>query len=142
MSLKLKVKIKNILYIIDILILICQILLLGLIICFSIIADNFSIKNVIEIIFLTFSLIFCLTAFIKNIINDYRIYYSISSIFKFFSYSFLVIAYILIKQGNIILNFNNIIQKFYYFTGLIGIILIIINIYIEFLISSPEIKAE
>ena len=142
MGFKLKFKTPIILCIIDILILVFQIILIGLIIYLSIIDDNFKFKNVIDIITFTFSLIIFLFAFLKNIKNEYRRYYSISSILKFFSYSFFVVAYILIKQDYNTLNLDNIIKKVYYFTGLIGIILIIISIYYEFLISTPEEEVE
>ena len=142
MGFKLKFKTQIILCIIDILILVFQIILIGLIIYLSIIDDNFKFKNVIDIITFTFSLIIFLIAFLKNIKNEYRRYYSISSILKFFSYSFFVVAYILIKQDYNTLNLDNIIKKVYYFTGLIGIILIIISIYYEFLISTPEEEVE
>ena len=142
MGFKLKFKTQIILCIIDILILVFQIILIGLIIYLSIIDDNFKFKNVIDIIVFTFSLIIFLIAFLKNIKNEYRRYYSISSILKFFSYSFFVVAYILIKQNYNTLNLVNIIKKVYYFTGLIGIILIIISIYYEFLISTPEEEVE
>ena len=142
MGFKLKFKTQIILCIIDILILVFQIILIGLIIYLSIIDDNFKFKNVIGIIVFTFSLIIFLIAFLKNIKNEYRRYYSISSILKFFSYSFFLVAYILIKQNYNTLNLGNIIKKVYYFTGLIGIILIIISIYYEFLISTPEEEVE
>ena len=142
MGFKLKFKTQIILCIIDILILVFQIILIGLIIYLSIIDDNFKFKNVIGIIVFTFSLIIFLIAFLKNIKNEYRRYYSISSILKFFSYSFFVVAYILIKQDYNTLNLDNIIKKVYYFTGLIGIILIIISIYYEFLLSTPEEEVE
>jgi hypothetical protein len=142
MGFKLKFKTQIILCIIDILILVFQIILIGLIIYLSIIDDNFKFKNVIGIIVFTFSLIIFLIEFLKNIKNEYRRYYSISSILKFFSYSFFVVAYILIKQDYNTLNLDNIIKKVYYFTGLIGIILIIISIYYEFLISTPEEEVE
>lgn len=144
MPLELKRIIKTVLPIIDILILVFQILLIGLIFLIIFNHNPLNIYPILfDIIIITISFIFFLISFIKNKKNEYREYISILTILKFLSYSSLLIGYILFKKENYFpTSFNDIIEKIYKIITIIVIIFIIISIYLEFLLSTPEKEAE
>ena len=127
---------KFLLFLIDILIIVCLMSIIAFFNCYIFIdKENLYSDDYSPIFFIILSLIILFILFIINITNDYQGYHGLKIILKFFSYFLLLLGFTLINQRGIK---NNIYHNLFFYFGITGIILLVLSFFIGFYIISND----